>query len=225
MVSLVREMLKYIKLKEIVNGILKVNKVIKFRSVKQLISDVFWDKRAMVDICKSATSISYNELKETQDEFFNTKADGLSFQYDKCKICEMQISKTSLRLMNSVSIYSSNNRSKDHNLIMFDCSKENNFNHAFHESCLKKYIKEELKRNKKASLRELDVLRVYRCVICYKQSQSINGEGPPKTVGGAARSSRLVGRSGGRATPNNRPTSEVSDNGSSTSQNSATFKS
>ena len=108
---------------------------------------------------------------------------------------------------------------------MFDCSKESNFNHAFHESCLKKYIKEELRKNKKASLRELDVLRVYRCVVCYKESQSINGEGPPKTVRAEAGSSRRAARNGGRTTPNNRTVADISDNenGSNTSQNSVTF--
>ena len=62
MVTLVREMLKYVKLNEIVNGILRQNKAIKFRAVKQLISDVFWDKHAEVDLCETAASISYKAL-------------------------------------------------------------------------------------------------------------------------------------------------------------------
>ena len=88
MVTLVREMLKYISLNNIVNGILKVNKSIKFRAVKQLISDVFWDKRAEVDLCISAEHISFNELKEIQGDYLNKKADGLAFKYTRCDICE-----------------------------------------------------------------------------------------------------------------------------------------
>ena len=63
MVTLVKEMLKYVNLKDIVDGILGVSKVIKFRAVKQLISDVFWDKHAEVDLCENAANISFMELK------------------------------------------------------------------------------------------------------------------------------------------------------------------
>lgn len=76
----------------------------------------------------------------------------------------MRISTTSLSLMNTFS----NSQEKDWSLIMFDCSKESSYNHCFHERCLKRHIKEELRKNKKASLNELSVLRVYRCVICFK---------------------------------------------------------
>ena len=69
MVALVREMLKHISLKDIVNGILKVNSHIRFRAVNKLISDVFWDKRAEVDLCLSAKSISFQVLKEQENEF------------------------------------------------------------------------------------------------------------------------------------------------------------
>ena len=61
-VSLVREMLKHISLRKIIDGILKENSNIKFRSVKQLIYDVFWDKRVEVELCLRGASISYNEL-------------------------------------------------------------------------------------------------------------------------------------------------------------------
>jgi len=64
MVTLVKEMLKYVPMQEIVNGILGVSKNIKFRAVKKLISDVFWDKRAEADLCTNAANISQHELKE-----------------------------------------------------------------------------------------------------------------------------------------------------------------
>ena len=65
----------------------------------------------------------------------------------------------------------------DWSLIMFDCSKESDYNHCFHERCLKRHIKEELRKNKKASVKELGVLAAYRCVVCYKNSQNIVGTG------------------------------------------------
>lgn len=88
MVTLVKEMLKYVNLKDIVDGILGVSKVIKFRAVKQLISDVFWDKHAEVDLCENAANISYMELKELQSQWFELKGDGLVYKYTKCDICE-----------------------------------------------------------------------------------------------------------------------------------------
>ena len=35
---------------------------------------------------------------------------------------------------------------------MFDCSKESWYNHAFHERCLRKAIREEMRKDKKANL-------------------------------------------------------------------------
>ena len=55
--------------------------------------------------------------------------------------------------------------------MIFDCSKENFYNHAFHEACLIKFLTEELKRDKKASLERVDLMKeTARCVICYRQS-------------------------------------------------------
>jgi len=56
-------------------------------------------------------------------------------------------------------------------LVIFDCSKENFYNHAFHEACLIKFLTEELMRDKKASLERVDLMKeAARCVICYRQS-------------------------------------------------------
>ena len=63
MVTLIKEMLKYVPMHDIIDGILGVSKNIKFRAVKGLISDVFWDKHAEVDLCANASNISQCELK------------------------------------------------------------------------------------------------------------------------------------------------------------------
>ena len=84
-------MLKYVKLNEIVNGILRQNKTIKFRAVKQLISDVFWDKHAEVDLCETAASISYKALAVEHSFNFGLKSDGIAFKYTKCDICSLNV--------------------------------------------------------------------------------------------------------------------------------------
>ena len=76
------------------------------------------------------------------------------------------MSESSLRLLNSVH----RNDKKETNLIIFDCSKESSYNHAFHERCLMNAIKEELRKDKKAKLSSPDVLSQARCIICYKYS-------------------------------------------------------
>ena len=53
---------------------------------------------------------------------------------------------------------SSNNGSDGMRLILFDCSRESDYNHAYHERCLKRVIKEELRKDKKGSLNDKRVL-------------------------------------------------------------------
>ena len=94
----------------------------------------------------------------------------------------------------------------EYDLIMFDCSRESAYNHAFHERCLKKSIKEEMRKDKKANLQSQNVEKHIRCVICYKHSQNIDGLGvTAQKSGGQAGGARRAG--GGRnrdrsATPN-----------------------
>ena len=64
MVSLVREMLKYIGLDRIIGGILRVGPAIRFRAIKHLVGNVFTDKRAEVDLCVAGTAIAHSELKK-----------------------------------------------------------------------------------------------------------------------------------------------------------------
>lgn len=87
-VTLVKEMIKYLPLQDIIDGILGVSKNIKFRAVKGLISDVFWDKHAEVDLCANAANISQSELKELQMSWIERKGDGLVFKYTRCDICQ-----------------------------------------------------------------------------------------------------------------------------------------
>ena len=61
-------------------------------------------------------------------------------------------------------------------LIIFDCSKESHFNHAFHERCLRSYLEEEWRKDKKASQQKFDLNKLARCIVCYKNNQDIQPE-------------------------------------------------
>lgn len=72
--------------------------------------------------------------------------------------------------MKVLSTFSGPDKTKGMNLILFDCSKERSYNHAYHERCLKKAIKEEVRKDKKASLGDKNIFSMARCVICYRQN-------------------------------------------------------
>ena len=141
-------MLKHIRLRDIIDGILKSNQAIKFRAVKQLIFEVFWDKRVEVELCMKAHTISFSELREYQNDYLTHKGDGLSFRYTRCDICMLNINQTSRKFVNNVHSWG---RQEDAHLVLFDCSNEEYFNHAFHERCLNKFIQEERSKDKKSS--------------------------------------------------------------------------
>ena len=61
---------------------------------------------------------------------------------------------------------------KHDSLIIFECPGD--FNHVFHHRCLDKAIKDELRKDKKAGVKEADVAKSRRCMECYKQSQDIS---------------------------------------------------
>lgn len=124
------------------------------------------------------------------------------FKYTKCDICQQHVGKTSLKLLNT---FSGPKQDKtDHGLILFDCSKVSSYNHAFHDRCLKRAIKEELQKDKKASLQRANLDKHARCIICYKQSQKIEGLGAQaQKADGSTQSRRRGGRHRDRsATPN-----------------------
>lgn len=164
----------------------------------------------------------------------------------------MRIGESSLRLINTISSISSN-KDKDGRLIMFDCASEDTgfksqlatqanssdegegswesqirYNHCFHEHCLKRHIKEELRKNKKASLKEADLIKEFRCVICQNESQGISGSHAlvSKTAPEAKSSSRSASRRPGRdrstATPRRGAAATTAADVSDTSSQSST---
>ena len=60
------------------------------------------------------------------------------------------------------------------NVVVFDCPLHE-YNHVYHEGCLKEEVKRELERDKKASTKEKDIVKAMRCLECYQQKQDISG--------------------------------------------------
>ena len=59
-------------------------------------------------------------------------------------------------------------------MMLFECDRSPEYNHVYHNRCLKIFIEEELKKNKKAGLKEADVLKALRCPQCYQSTQDIS---------------------------------------------------
>ena len=53
-VTLVRQILKHISFRDVIVSVEQKNKHVKFRAIKRIIHEVFWDKRAEVDLCSNA---------------------------------------------------------------------------------------------------------------------------------------------------------------------------
>ena len=170
-VATAREMLKFITLHDLLEGTLKIHETLRFRGIKQLTSEVFWDKRAEVDLTTSATRITKEENKNLEGIMFQSRGVGLLFRYTRCDLCKRNVVQTSV--MSSYTSTVSDYDPKHDNLVLFECPGHV-FNHVFHDRCLKREIKEELRKDKKAALKESDIEKKIRCMICYKQSQDIS---------------------------------------------------
>ena len=177
MVSLVRIILKYISFEKVVDGFLSAKQNIRYRAVKQLISEVFWDKRAEVDLCKNASDISTAELKALTVKVHGSQGNGLLYRYTKCDICSASVAlRFDNRMGGTGSLLPGHYRDEaTEGIIVFDCIGQE-YNHVFHERCINARIKDELSKDKKASLGTQEIQRALRCVMCYSQSYELNGE-------------------------------------------------
>lgn len=57
----------------------------------------------------------------------------MTFMYARCDICGLDVRETSMRALSSFSKTANDGM----NLLLFDCQKENYYNHAYHERCLR----------------------------------------------------------------------------------------
>ena len=173
-VSLTREILKFKRFNDVVIAIEKHNSHVKFRAVKRIISEVFWDKRTEIDLCRNGADIARNALRTMVDDSNLSRANGIGFTHERCQICHRSVIQSSQKAMNQ----QASNFKFDINLesmLVFDCKNRSDHNHVFHIRCLKKVIKDEISKDKKASTEDADVMKQLRCIICYQRSQEISG--------------------------------------------------
>ena len=128
---------------------------------------MFWDKRHEVDLTTSATRITREENKNLEETMFHSRGVGLLFRQVVCNLCGRNVIKTSAMSTRTSTV--SGYDPKQDNLILFECPG-NNFNHVFHEGCMKHWITDELKKDKKAATKESDIAKAMRCLMCYKKS-------------------------------------------------------
>ena len=175
-VTLVRQILKHISFSQVVQGIQKKNQHVKFRAVKRIIHEVFWDKRAEVDLCSNAQSIAREELRGMVDYINLSRANGIGFTYPRCEVCSRDVVESSQRA-NTQALNNVRYDPTSESLLIFDCLVESDYNHVFHARCLRNVIRDELRRDKKAGTNDNDILKQLRCIICYKKNQEINNMG------------------------------------------------
>jgi hypothetical protein len=101
-----------------------------------------------------------------EDYNLNYKAMGVLFRRLTCFICNKGVS----------------HKHSASGAFVFDCHRQtmSGLNHVYHSDCLRNFIHDELKRDKKASVKEADIFSNLRCVACYPASQDISGSASSK---------------------------------------------
>ena len=139
---------------------------IKWRSVKELVSEVFTDIKAEDLMCECANGLVQEECKDMEEKMFHVRGTGLVFRYLKCELCKRDVDKTSKE--SQFTTFVSGYKSEDDTLKIFECERSLYYNHVFHNRCLRLFIEDELKKDKKAGLKESDILQALRCPECFK---------------------------------------------------------
>ena len=101
----------------------------------------------------------------------NSRGTGVLFRQIVCNICRGNVLRPPIprhgEQLPKDKLYSQNNK------LIFECP-HNSYNHVFHESCLRHAIEEELRKDKKANLKDNDVKKSLRCIVCYRKNQDIS---------------------------------------------------
>ena len=119
---------------------------------------MFWDKRAEAELCYNAKHIVQSELRGMVDNLNLSRANGIGFAYPICDICKRNVIASS---QNACAQAMKNDKydANQENLLIFDCTFEQNYNHVFHTRCLRNSIKHEIVKDKKANVSEDDIIK------------------------------------------------------------------
>ena len=115
-----------------------------------------------------------------EERMFHVRGTGLVFKYLKCELCKRNVDKTSQE--SQFTTYVSGYKAEDDTLILFECERSPFYNHVYHNGCLKAFFEEEVKKDKKAGLKEVDILKAFRCPFCYQQKQDIGEQTQKMTM-------------------------------------------
>lgn len=91
MVSFVKKTLPFVNFKQMIESVLKMQDKIKWRAVRELVSEVFADVKAEAVMCVSASGLVLAECKLMEENMFGDKGDGLTFRYLKCQLCKRDV--------------------------------------------------------------------------------------------------------------------------------------
>lgn len=64
---------------------------IKWRSIRELIGEVFTDVKAEESMCERARVLVNDECKLMEEHMFDDKGTGLVFRYLKCQLCKRDV--------------------------------------------------------------------------------------------------------------------------------------
>ena len=95
MVLFVKKTLPFINFKEMIKAVCNMQQRIKWKSVKNLVIEVFTDIKAEDGMCECANGLVQEECKDMEEKMFSVKGTGLLFRYLRCELCKRNVDKTS----------------------------------------------------------------------------------------------------------------------------------
>lgn len=166
--AFVKIIMNHVPFEDICTAVLTFQPSLRYKAFSPLIREVFLDKVAELKMCTEAKEIVLEECHEMGKSNSTVKTQGLLWRHIKCGLCNRSIQKSQRVEIDFQS------------LLVFECTRSA-FNHAFHERCLTNFLKEELRKDKKAQIKDDSVRLSFRCPICYKQCQDISFQGVQRT--------------------------------------------
>ena len=137
-------------------------KTLRFKAIKELVHDVFYDKSQEYDMCINAEVTQIRDLTYMNRQDRQIKSLGYAFAYGTltCGICFKYVNSSAIKT-----------ESQDE-IKIFDCYETSQECHAFHNRCLKSKFKDEIlnEKSKKVDTKEQEISKIMRCPTCNTRS-------------------------------------------------------
>ncbi len=158
-----KQLLKTLPFKVILPEIIKIVPDLRYKNVQSFIDEIFLDSRAEIDLCVSASKLVVQECWWDVEVHLAKLTTGVTFRYLICELCKQLV----------------NTRNEDgpRQLVVFDCEKRHPlYNHCFHQKCVRNFIKNEIPKDKKAKAKDTEIIKTFRCPVCYQANPDIRVE-------------------------------------------------